>query len=409
MSILAARFREETKKSKNPSMGREMEPDVSYSTGYLAFDFLNGSIVHVKSETQDFKYYSVGITDGSLVMFIGRSGCGKSTLMVQIATNIIRQFKTSCFFFESVEVGMEETRLLALSRLSREDYKQKIIARNTGVTQETVYERVKLVHDLKVNNRDDFEYDTGLYNSFGERIFKLEPTVFGLDSLALLVKQEMTEEDELSGQMSVTAATKGNSRLYKMITPMLKAANIIFMSINHITDDVSLRPKKPQLAFLKLGEYLAGGKAAHYVQSTIIRLDDHNKLTEDKDFGIYGNLVDLTLVKSRSNGNGHSCTIVFDENIGFDPELSLYYLLKQNNKVHGAGRSFYIEGAEDIKFSQKQFKEKLCEKPELQEAFKAKVLEILIDSMKIREEKIFKEQQLNLSSQILNSIYDTTA
>ena len=43
----------------------------------------------------------------------------------------------------------------------------------------------------------DYEYDTGLYDSDGNRIFKLEPTVILLDSWAMLMPDTVAEEEGL--------------------------------------------------------------------------------------------------------------------------------------------------------------------------------------------------------------------
>ena len=66
MSILMERFREEISKSKDIKMKNEVERDVAYPTGFLGFDFMNGTVVHVKNDNMDFKYNSVGIVDGSI-------------------------------------------------------------------------------------------------------------------------------------------------------------------------------------------------------------------------------------------------------------------------------------------------------------------------------------------------------
>ena len=96
-----------------------------------------------------------------------------------------------------------------------------------------------------------------------------------------------------------------------------------------------------------------------YLSNLLVRFDDNTKLKEGEGMAIDGNFVDLTLVKSRTNASGKSATLVFDKKRGYDPDLSLFLMLKQENKLNGAGAFLYLGDRNDMKFSQKAFKEKL--------------------------------------------------
>ena len=382
--ILSQQFRNAVAKHKDYRMKDESTASVSYSTGFLNFDFMNGTVIHVKSEERNFKYYSVGIQDGCLVMLIGRSGCGKTTWAVQTAANMVRDFPNACIYHDDIEGGLTEYRKELLTGFHGEELERKYIGRNTGITAENFYERLRIIHDLKLENRADYEYDTGLFDSNGDRIFKLEPTVYILDSLALLMPAQYTEEEALSGSMSATAAAKVNSMSFKRIIPMLKSANIILLVINHINKKIEINPMmhtKTQVSYLKQDETLPGGNTVIYLTNLLLKFDDNSKFKKDEAFGISGNLVDITLVKSRNNRAGKSCTLVFDQNKGFDPELSLFVMLKNAKRVNGAGAYLYIGDKSDIKFSQKNFKEKLRESPELREVFISEVMEMLKEEL----------------------------
>ena len=412
--ILSQQFRNAVSKHKDFRMKDESEASVGYSTGFLNFDFMNGTVVHVKSEERNFNYYSVGIQDGSMVMLIGRSGCGKTTWAVQTAANIVRNFPTACIFHDDIEGGLTEYRKELLSGFHGDELNTKYISRNTGITAENFYERLRMIHDLKLENRSDYEYDTGYFDSHGNRIYKLEPTVYILDSVALLMPAQYTEEEELSGSMSATAAAKVNSMSFKRIIPMLKSANIILLIINHINKKIDINPMqrtKSQVSYLKQDESLPGGNTIIYLTNLLLRFDDNSKLKEDETFGISGNLVDITLVKSRNNRAGKSCTLVFDQNKGFDPELSLFIMLKNAKRINGAGAYLYIADKSDVKFSQKTFKSKLKESPELRQAFITEVMTMLkedLDSHDYNEE--LNCHDYSLSSDILSKInFELTA
>lgn len=391
--LLSQQFRNAVAKHKDTRMKEESAPSVGYSTGFLNFDFMNGTVVHVKSKERQFNYYSVGIQDGCLVMLIGRSGCGKTTWAVQTASNIVRNFPNACVFHDDIEGGMTPYRKELLSGFHGEELKQRYISRNTGITAENFYERLRDIHDLKLENRSAYEYDTGCFDSNGERIYKLEPTVYILDSVALLMPAQYTEEEELSGSMSATTAARFNSMSFKRIIPMLKSANIILLMINHINKKIEINPMmhtKTQVAYLKQDETLPGGNTIVYLTNLLLRFDDNSKFKKDEAFGISGNLVDITLVKSRNNRAGKSCTLVFDQDKGFDPELSLFVMLKNAKRVNGAGAFLYIGDKSDIKFSQKNFKEKLHESPELRQAFINECVTMLkeeLDASDVQEEQ----------------------
>lgn len=408
MGILAEQFRASVAKHKDYRMKEESAPSVAYPTGFLNFDFMNGTVVHVNNKDKNFNYYSVGIQDGCIVMLIGRSGCGKTTWAVQTACNIVRPFENGCVFHDDIEGGLTEYRKEILSGFTPEEIQSKYISRNTGITAENFYERIKMIHDIKTKEREKYTYNTGCLDPYGNPIFKLQPTVYILDSLALLMPSQYTEEEELSGSMSATAAAKTNSMSFKRIQQLVKGANIILMMVNHINKKIDVNPmqrSKAQLSYLKQDETLPGGNTAIYLTNILIRFDDNSKLKEDEAFGVAGNLVDVSLVKSRNNRAGKSCTLVFNQSTGFDPELSLFVMLKNAKMINGAGAYLYIGDRSDIKFSQKTFKEKMRENPELRQAFIEQVMVLLksdLDAHDIGEEMIHRDN--SLSSDILSQI-----
>ena len=402
-SLLVNMFREKVSKMKDSRMD-EGQVSVGYSTGYLNFDFINGTIVYAKKDNVQLKYYSVGITDGSMVMVIGRAGCGKTTWVMEAAGNIIRPFKTSCIFHDDIEGGATSvTRRAKLSKMTNDEMNTRYIYRNSGITIESFYERAKMIHDMKVNNRDKFEYDTGLYDSYGNRIYKLEPTVMIMDSLAMIMPEKYTEEDEMSGQMSATATARANASMFRRLIPLLKSANIILFVINHITEKIEgMVHTQAMTSYLKQGETLPGGRNPVYLSNNLIRMDDKEKLKETEGFGIAGSIIEMTLVKSRSNRAGQSCRVVFDQSNGFDEELSLFLMLKQYGKVKGAGAFLYLGERSDIKFSQKAFKQKIHDNPELMDVFMEEAIALLQTIIPDVLEEESKSQKENLSNNILN-------
>lgn len=405
MGLLADRFRAQMAKTKDPRM-EEANADVLYPTGFLPFDFLNGYRVHVKSETEDFWYNSVGIVDGSSVSFAGRSGSGKTTAAIQMAANIVRPFPEATIFFDDIEGGSNATRRELLTHFTPEEAEQRIIYRNTAVSAENFYKRIASIYEIKMNNRADFEYDTGKLDSRGNKIYKLIPTVYILDSLAMLTPEKLTEEEELSGQMSTTATAKTNTAVFKRIVPKLKAANIILFTINHINDKIEVNAfthTKSQVSFLKPGETLPGGKAALYLANNLIRVDDGAKLKETDGLGINGKIVDFEIIKSRTNAAGRSVPMVFDFTNGFDDILSLFMFLKSTGAII-TGATCYLRGHENMKFRQRDFKNKLFNDPEFAKAFNEVAraeLETLLGNPEVEEQKNITQPNQNIINSIL--------
>lgn len=374
---LSEMFRATVSKSKDLRMSSEAKPDVGYPTGFPNFDFINGYIYHVDYGDIHKKYYSLGISDGSMVMVIGRTGCGKTTFCAQLAANIVRPFPNATIFEDSIEGGLLDERRQQLSGFYGEEYKKRYIIRNAGVNAENFYSRIKMIHDMKLANPDKFMYDTGKLDKFGKPIRIFEPTVYILDSIAMIMPEDLTEEEELSGSMSTTASAKVVTNIMRRIIPMLKIANIILIVVNHILDDISVRPKKAAIAYLKQGETLPRGKTLLYLCNTLIRLDD-KKMKSDEKFKIPGSLITVSAVKSRSAIADRPTPLVFNQISGFDPDLSLFVMLYDSGRIHGSGLGMYFDDRNDLKFSFGTFKEKISTNRELYELF----MQVALDELK---------------------------
>lgn len=371
MSKLMALFRDKINKSKSTDI-KEAEFDYMYSTGFLTLDYLNGCQVHVKSDSMDMNYDSVGIMDGSSNLFIARSGAGKSTLVVQIIGNLLRQFPDSVAYIDDIEGSLPISRKEFLLGLPEEELRNRVFMRNAGITTENVYDQIRAIYDIKMEKRSEFEYDTGKYDIYGNRIYKLVPTFYFIDSLALLMPNEVMEDDDIGGNMTGSSVAKQNTALVKKISQLLKAANIILFTINHILDDIQIGfiPKPQQIAGLKQGERIPGGRTMLYLANNMFRLDEKGLLKEAEGYGINGSIVDITIVKSRTNASRRSVPLIFDKsNGGFDNILSILHFLKTEGYVSGAGKSTYFIDYPDTKFSLKGFKEQLLTDKDLQQAF----------------------------------------
>lgn len=396
-------------KTKDSSVKKRAENDIQYPTGFLPLDYKNGHRVTINLPDGTTGIYdSIGILDGTLNMFIGRSGCGKSTITYQIGAEIIRPFDHGLMFIDLLEGGMLEDRGCALTRFSKDEFHSRVKIRNAGITIESVYLQIKAIHDVKVANEDKFRYDTGIVDSYGRPVTKFQPTVYIIDSIPLLTSAKLSEEEQLSGQMSTTATAKQLAQLFRRCNQLIKEANIIILAVNHITQKVEInqfKHTKSQTAFLKQDESLPGGVTPLYLSNNVFRLDDGDKLTSDKEFGIDGIHVIVSNVKSRAGMSGVSSAVdlIFNYSVGFDPDLSLYMMLKNAGKVNGAGAYLYLADRDDKKFSQKQFKHKLATDQDFLNIFIEECYKYLYDELSYLED-ISKLQVSSTTSSILDRV-----
>lgn len=380
-SLLSDMFREKVSKM-GYDMRNEAVPAIGYPTGFLNFDYLNGYIATEKNpETEEYEeYYNLGIEDGSYVSFIANTGVGKSTLVCQIAANIARRFETTTIFEDMIEAtGMNDSRRLELSKFTEDEYRKRYIIRNTGVTTESIYARIKMIHDLKIEHPEDFLYDTGRRDLQGKPIMKLEPTIYIIDSIAMLMPEKYIEEDELAGKSMGAASALIASNVFKMIIPLLKSANIILFGINHILEDVQMTamPKKNPVPYLKQGERIPKGRTATFLANNIIRLDNANKLKVDEGYHIEGSVIEASLVKSRASGKKKPTRLVLDFANGFDPWLSALETMKYNKLLYGGGASLAVDPEKQFKFSLGTFRDKVLNDQEFRNAFIRHALDYL--------------------------------
>ena len=406
MSLLATQFREKMLKDKDIDMQREAQTYVGYPTGFPVLDFTNGQIVHVKNTEKgmDFNYFSVGITNGSFNSVIGRSQSGKTSGMWQFAWNMIAPFENASIFADNTEAGIDWPRISNVVGVPEETLKERIISRDRGITAENFYRRIKEIHDMKLENPEKYQYDTGKLDNFGNPIIEFEPTIYIIDSIAMLMPEKYASEEELSGQMSTTAAAKVVTQILRTIIPMIKSANIIVFAVNHIMQQINANPmmhKRSQLPFLSPDERLPRGDTLVLLSNTIMRFVDNKKLKEDEKYKIAGAMVDVYFEKTRSSRPHQAVTMVFDYVTGFDPLLSTFVFMKEKtNRIKGSGVGMYVDDFTDVKFSMGNFKDKYLSNEEFRMRFDKAVSEELVKIPKASNADFAKEKK------IMSNLYD---
>lgn len=240
---------------------------VSYETGFPVLDYYLGYKVNVYDNDDNIidSYNSLGITGGSFVTFIGKPSTSKTTTAVQIAANIVRNFDSGMVIHYDLEQAQNYTRIQTLTKFSMRDMKEgKYILRQENNSIDDIYKAIMEIYFEKTSrNPDDYKYDTGKLNEFGEPIIIPVPTVVIIDSIASLTegvnendKTDVKKISELEGNTYANRVARDISQFYTKLLPRLRAANITVIAINQIKTkvDIGLVKTPAQIMYLKADE-----------------------------------------------------------------------------------------------------------------------------------------------------------
>ncbi len=187
-----------------------------------------------------------------------------TSMAIQIASNIVRPFKTGVVIHYDLEGGTNMTRVSALSRFNPSELSDKYILRQSGASIEEIKLSIAKLYKEKTSNPDLYKYDTGKLDEFGKEIYAYEPTCMIIDSVASMstyinenTKDGMKSLEEISTQTDKMRLTAEIGRFLVESMQMLKAANIILFLINHIKEKPGMGvPQAPELRYLRQNETL---------------------------------------------------------------------------------------------------------------------------------------------------------
>lgn len=372
--------------------------DFTTKTGFECFDYLNGQIVQLDSG--DKQLYT-GLSNGRIVMCIGKSGTGKSTFAMQIGANIIQRYEEGLLYLFDFEQNNTKERFRAVTGVTEKYYDEHCTILRDGISTESVLRTLSKIKELKVQHEKELLVDNenGIKDpATGKPVKVLPPTVVIVDSLAMMLPEDNLSEEEIQGSMAATAIAKVNSQFFKKAVQICNRANIILIFINHITQQISIgvTPVAAQLNYLKQDEAISGGKAALYVTDTLIKLTASSKLEPDKLWGIKGFEAKVEICKSRHAPAGRSVNMIFDQTNGFRNDLSMIDYIKACGALKGNGMAYYIDGYETVKFRLSNVKDKLETDPEFRAQVTAKAQELLRSS--IRESDNIRAIEENIVS-----------
>ena len=333
--------------------------DYSYPTGIPLIDYPLGYEVITKDENGTIitTRICLGLQAGTFNVLTGNTQTYKSTIGAKIVVNIAAAFGGNV-------VHLDPENRAVLQRIKNgthapddwfrgENPRYRII--NGAIGFDTLQEIITEIWRQKMKLKDVLLRDTGCVDSHNKPIKLMPPTCVFLDSVSDIIIREYDAQDK----KALESASELRSNTYGMINaktlrgvlgdilPMLKEANILFLTIAHKNTNAAMSafaPPKKQFQYGSADEKISGGKALEYNASTVcnftaeISADSRYHIDSD---GFEGNTIVFEPVKSSTNESGNAKTglgfrLVIDKRkADVDNLRSLILFLQDKGRLKG--------------------------------------------------------------------------
>ncbi len=342
------------------------------TTGFNAVDIFSGNI--------EFDRKGRPILNGGLlprtITVVGQSGTGKTTLVLQLGAAIVDRWNrmypgTAELIFRDVEENTPISRVQSITGWSDNKILSQLSYGRDDMSITDIYNELRKIADLKEKNKAPLRMNTQIYDIDGMEMSSYAPTIYVIDSIAALNSSGIEEwEFDKKGALkevetvnqNITAAREANANtaFVKKVKRLLSKYNIVLIMINHITSQMitSAYDIPPRyLSFLKPGEKVKGGAEMIYQSFAILRTT-HGTHINDKD-PIYGDDVrglinKFAFIKNKSNVEGITVPMVFDQKMGYLPDLSDWeYIYASGYGFGGSPASYYLSILPEVKFTRK--------------------------------------------------------
>jgi len=239
--------------------GKVSDFDFTTKTGFENIDYLNGQIVTL--DTGDKQLYT-GLSNGRIVMIIGKSGTGKSTLAMQMGYKMISKYDNGLLYVVDFERNNTKERFRAITGCSEEYFDSHCTILRDGISTESTLNLIAKIKQFKVDHEEELlvPNENGIKDpETGEVIKVLPPTVVIIDSLAMMMPKEVLSEEEMAGGMQATTVAKSNTQFFKRAVGICNRANIILLMVNHITQQIAIgvTPPSAVVNYLKQDEAIS--------------------------------------------------------------------------------------------------------------------------------------------------------
>jgi len=371
--------------------------DYSYPTGISVIDYSLGYEVNIKDKDGKLigKRLCLGIQAGTFNVVTGPTQSFKTTIAMIMAANIASANGGNVIHLDA-ENRLVIQRLKNMTGLPDNWFNgdsPRYALRSGAIGYDTLQTIVTEIYENKMRYKDLLLKDTGVVDCNNEPIKLMPPTILFLDSLSDVISKEYEIRDakEWDKQKEMRSNTDGmqNAKTLKGvlcdILPMLKEANIIFITIAHENANVAMNafsgPKK-QFQYGSHDIKISGGKSVEYNASSVMsftgEIKEDSRYYEAQD-GFNGNTILYEPTKLSTNQSGNNKTglgfrIVIDKTKnGVDNIRTLVLLLNSKGRLKGNKAGFKVlnEKGEEIseKFTWKKIYEDFAKNPETAKAF----------------------------------------
>lgn len=339
--------------------------DYSYPTGIALIDYALGYEIIVKDNGTEIKRRKcLGLQAGSFNVITGATQSFKTTICLQIVANIATANGGNVYHYDA-ENRQVLQRVKTLTKLPDDWFdgdNPRYALRQGAIGYDSLQSDITNIWKAKMQQKDLLMRDTGQVDDHNRPIYMMPPTIVFLDSLSDVIAKEYDIEDKKSIEnidqlRTDTYGMRSAKTLRGVLTdvlPMLKEANIIFITIAHKGSNVAMNafagPKK-QFQYGSHDEKMSGGKVVEYSASFVgnftaeIREDSRYHIASD---GFEGNTVLFEPIKVSTNESGNEKTglgfrLVIDKRKeGVDNIRSLILFLNQRGRLKGNKAGFRV-------------------------------------------------------------------